>query len=286
MGKPIFSDNDIKTLYSLIEIPDYSSIKISESNDYARYAKTLLKNFSIQAKNENVERLGRFIARCVKANKKNIISLAEAASILYKNKVSLDSGIATTQQFIKRRRIEEENKFVKGDSLDELSNEAKRFHGKVKLLGTRGFKTAWFSAVKYRPDIIFTDDEARKARIKVYYEKPVFMVPKDTFEFLKRQYEYFEDGFDEYIQYLMFLIEEQRKRVNPGFVADRTIYLVTSATNINQVNPNNNLLAINTYGHDRPTYKGLPEFLTLYDVKTEKEKQEPAAPQMAAMKNR
>lgn len=271
--RPDFTERDAESLLALIQAPEFS-VSLRENRDYTDYAKVLLKKFSISMKTENVERLGRFIARCVRANKKNAKMLSEAADVIYRRKVSLQKtqdAMGVRVQTMKKNVVAEENKFVRGDSFEELNPEAQAFRNRVKLIGMRSFKTAWFDAVKYRPDIIFTDDERIRSRIVSYYNRPVFSVDKSMFNFMKRNFNTFENGFYEYLEYLFYQIESQRGRVEPGHVADRTVFLVTTAQDTNDIDPHNNLLAINTNGHERPTYKGLPEFLTPSDKKEDSE---------------
>ena len=267
-GKPEFTDRDAESLLALIQTPDFS-VKLREDRDYTEYARTLLRKFKLSMKAENVQKLGRFVARCVLANKKNAKMLSEAADIILRRKHAIERTENVMGQRVRSmKNLVEENKFVRGDSIEELNPEAQAWAKRIKLIGTKSFKVAWFDAVKYRPDIIFTDDERVRSRIVSCYNKPVFSVDQQTFNFLKRNFSMFENGFYEYLEYLFYQYEDQKKRAStsPGYVADRTIFLVTTAKSINDIDPHSNLLAINTYGHERPTYKGLPEFLTPDDA--------------------
>jgi len=163
---------------------------------------------------------------------------------------------------------------LRNDYGAKLSQESKMWTKKVKLVKMKSFKTVWNKSIKGPSDIIDTDElsvREKKAHLKYYYNKPIFKVPQSTMDFLKKNFDRFEEGFYEYIEFLMTKIEDRKSQSDEKYAIDRAIFLITTAKTEDYIDEDENIIAIHTNGNDRPTYKGVPEFLNKMDIKNMKE---------------
>lgn len=289
-NKVKFGQSELKQFYNLLEWPDIPASD-STSFNYAKYAYYFINDlFECDISKQQLNKLGIFLKSAIDLNEKNYNLLNKALErvfLISKKKHDELNKLNESVSKIKESLYEQnalDKRWVKGDALDDLTPEALRWNGKIKLIGLKSFKTAWFPAVSERRDIVYTDEIEDKSRIKHYFNKPIFSVPEMIFRSMKRRYEEFQPGLHEYIQYLFYKIEQMKNRTSPGFVADRTIFMVTSSPKFDEIDVDKNLLAIHTNGNDRPTYKGLPEFLNPQDfdrIKTAMSQNNSPLPQAA-----
>lgn len=267
-----FTQKDLNNFYSLLEAENYSRVRIKR-NDFVKISEKFLKDFDVKLTENQKTKLGIFITQCITVSDKNLNHLYEALNRIHTKKKKDVERFQLINEKINTLKntfvIQEatDKPFVKGDSYEELSDEAKRWHGKIKFIGLKSFKTVWFSHVKERSDIVYTDEVSNNGDIKYYINRPVFSVPEILLQQTKKQYKEFNPGLYEYLQFLMFHIERMKRKIENGYAIDNTIFCLTSATSIGSINLDNNFIAINTNGNDRPTFKGLPEFLTRNDFK-------------------
>ena len=163
--------------------------------------------------------------------------------------------------------ISEKLKFKDGTA---LTPEGEGWENKIKFICLKSFKVSWDKGVKGAGDVINTDnlDNDRIGKIKYYFNKPLFSISKEELDFLKRNFEDFKEGFYEYLNYLMEQVENIKKKENKDYVLDRNIFLVTSSKNKEDIDWGRNLIAIDTEGNNRPSYKGTPEPMHGKDVET------------------
>lgn len=154
-----------------------------------------------------------------------------------------------------------------------LTPEGEDWEKKIKFIGLKNFKVSWNKGVKGAGDVVNTDtlDNDRIGKIKYYFNRPLFSIPKEDLNYLKQNYQEFKEAFYEYINYLMEKVETLKKKENKDYVLDRNVFLVTSAKSKEDIEWENNIIAINTEGQNRPSYKGTPEVMHGDDIKTYKE---------------
>jgi hypothetical protein len=187
--------------------------------------------------------------------------------ISLKKKIKLLRNEAINRHVEIKEIILNELRTKSGINLDKI---AERWQDKIKIIGLKSFKVSWFRGIKGPSDVVDTDNTGKAMR-KFYFNKAVFSIPPISLNFTKKNFAEFEPGFYDYIDYLMDKIEEKKQIKNKKYSIDRTIFLVTSSEDMENINLHENIIAINTDGQYRPTYKGTPEYLDDYDLKKIKE---------------
>lgn len=289
--KPKFSRKELKQLVNRLEIPESYSLILerSEHVNFKQYAKKLLREFDIVLTPSDLKLAGSIYYASTRAGKKDSLIIEGLVDEIMKEKILRNITIKNSIKYsrkLKEKYIVESNfikRLVESNGKMEtlvnshgvkLSDEAHQWYGKVRLIGTKSFKTVWYKKIKDKNELIDVDEVERVNR-KFYFNKSFFSVPVETFDFIKSNYEKFEPGFNEFLEYLFDKIEEVKGNGNGKsgneYVADRIVYVITTAKKISDISENENVLAINTNGMDRPVFKGYPLLLNKEDVKSVKE---------------
>ncbi len=166
--------------------------------------------------------------------------------------------------------ISEKLKFNDGSA---LTPEGEDWEHKIKFIGLKTFKVSWDKGVKGANDVVDTSklDDDRIGKIKYYFNRPMFSIQKEDMNYLKQNFQDFKEGFYEYINYLMEQVENLKKKENKDYTLNRDVFLVTTAKSKEDLDWGKNIIAINTEGNDRPSYKGTPEVVHNDDIKNFKE---------------
>ena len=270
-----FNKKDCDELFESIVIPDYTTVKIKGTN-HKKIAMRFLREFDVNLNGLQLNNIGEFFKTCLKANPKNKLLLENALYGVKTRKLKKMRSVSKIKNNIKTLRNVAVNEELETGSLMKALNELKTSHGielskeasdwkpKIKLVAMKSFKTLWAKGVKGPADTVDTDETGDRGA-KFYYNKPLFRVPQASFIYLKGNYEDFEPGFYEFIEYMMDIIEKRKKAKKKEYSIDRTIFLATTAATIEDVDMENNIISIHTNGNDRPTFKGTPEFLDKSD---------------------
>lgn len=280
----IFNNKDLLNLYKQIEIPSfYSDVNLKE-NDYRKYANKLLSKYKIKLTESQLQKLGKFIVKSLVINKNNIKVLHEALNNIEKaktKKISKYKSISNKVDLLERKLLNEyEEEEVKATA-EKMKKEVKRkaeyikiskaaeiWKNNIKFVGLLSFVVTWYKGVKGPPDVIDADEIGNKLGfLKRYFNKAVFSIPESSLMFVKKHYEQFQPGFYEYLEYIFDKVEKVKSDEEKKYAADRTVFILTSAKNLAEIDFDKNTIAINTNGTDRPMFKGTPDKLTNSDLK-------------------